>query len=181
MFFVTPQWYTTDAFFNKMFQFKHILLQLFNKHWIYFFFFIFWHAPTPPSIGMPCYRSSLNSFLSSSRFSNLIYQTKRIIFIKFIIKINIIKVYVKNAHFITIKYNITRILIKVKYISICIQYISLCISMRKIVFNHSAFNKPIGNKFQCCYRISSSIITRFMSCIYLYIFEIYHQSVKLKK
>ena len=67
----------------------------------------------------------------------------RIIFIKILIKINIIKIYIKNTHFITRKYNITRIFIKVEYIFICLQ------SSKKF-FNHFTCNKPMGNKFQCC-------------------------------
>ena len=67
----------------------------------------------------------------------------RIIYIKFIIKANIIKIYIKNTHFITRKYDITRIFIKIQYIVICIQ------SSIKF-FNRFNFNKPIEKKFQCC-------------------------------
>ena len=67
----------------------------------------------------------------------------RIIFIKFIIKADIIKIYIKNTHFITRKYDITRIFIKIQYIVICIQ------SSIKF-FNRFNFNRPIGNKFQYC-------------------------------
>ena len=53
--------YTTDALFDKMFEYLHIvyyrhtLSQLFIKHYVYFFFLIFWHPKIPPSIGMPRY------------------------------------------------------------------------------------------------------------------------------
>ena len=46
----------------------------------------------------------------------------RIIFIKFIIYINIIQIYTKNTHFITTKRDITRIFIKKKETTICVQY-----------------------------------------------------------
>ena len=45
----------------------------------------------------------------------------RIIFIKFIIKINIFKIYSKNNNFITRKYDISRFFIKVEYIFIYVQ------------------------------------------------------------
>ena len=58
----TPQLYSTSALFNKMFQYhyivyyRHSLLQLFKKHWIYFFFLILGHEKIPPSISMLSYR-----------------------------------------------------------------------------------------------------------------------------
>ena len=58
----------------------------------------------------------------------------RIIFIKIIIKINIIKIYMTNTHFITRKSNITRIFIKVEYIFISVP------SSKKF-FNHFTCNK----------------------------------------
>ena len=67
----------------------------------------------------------------------------KIIFIKIIIKINIIKIYVKNTLFITRTYDITRIFIKLEYIFICLQG-------SKKFFNHFTCNKPFENKFQCC-------------------------------
>ena len=66
----------------------------------------------------------------------------RIIFIETIIKINIIKIYTKNTHFITRKYSITRIFIEIEYISICVQG-----SIK--FFKHFTCNKPVGNKFPC--------------------------------
>ena len=67
----------------------------------------------------------------------------RIIFIKIIIKINIIKINMNNTHFILIKYKITRIFIK-------IEYIFICILISKKFLNHFTCNRPIRNKFQCC-------------------------------
>ena len=65
----------------------------------------------------------------------------RIISINIIIaKVNAIKIYIKNTNFIEIKYNITKIFIKIEYIFICIQ------SSKKL-FNHFTCNKPIRNKF----------------------------------
>ena len=63
-----------------------------------------------------------------------------IIFIKVFIKINLMQVYNKNTHFVTRKYNINRIFIKIEYIFICVQ------SSLKF-FNHVTCNKPIRNKF----------------------------------
>ena len=105
---------------------------------------------------------SLMFFLSALRFSNLIRQAKgliriiRIIFIEIVI--NIIKIYIKNIHLITRKSNITRIFIKLEYTFICIQ------SSVKF-FNHFTCNKPIGNKFQCCWRIINSFITNSLNFI----------------
>ena len=45
----------------------------------------------------------------------------RIVFIKIIINLSIIKIYINNTHFITRKYDITRIFTKVEYIFICVQ------------------------------------------------------------
>ena len=108
-----------------------------------------------------CHAIGINSSLFSAlRFSNLICQANsvRIIFIKIIIKINIIKIYIKNPHFIARKY--IRIFIKVEYIFLCVQ------SSKKL-FNHFTCNKPIGNKFQCCKRIINSFITHSLSFIFM--------------
>ena len=67
----------------------------------------------------------------------------RTMFIKIIIKINIIKIYIKNTHFITRKHDITRIFIKLEYKFTCVQN-------SKKIFNHFTCNKPNGNNFQCC-------------------------------
>ena len=90
----------------------------------------------------------------------------RIIFIKVIININIIKININNTYFIIIKYSITRIFIKLEYIFICMQ-------SRKTFFNHFTCDKPIKNKFQCCYRIIKSFITHFLS--YIFIRVIYYK------
>ena len=80
--------------------------------------------------------SSLNSFFKFfvlSRF-NMPSQkcdknnNLKIIFIKFIIKINIININIKNTHSSTIKYGITRTLIEVEYIFTCIQSSKRCFS-----------------------------------------------------
>ena len=60
-----------------------------------------------------------------------------IIFINITIKINI-KIHIKNTHFITRKFDITRIFIKLEYIFIYVQ------SSIKF-FNHFMCNKPIRN------------------------------------
>ena len=78
-------------FFNSSRIFFHVLM--------FFAFFKF---------NMPSRKSDMNNCI-------------RIIFIKTIIKINIIKIYIKNTHFITTKYNITRIFIKIECIVICKQ------------------------------------------------------------
>ena len=80
----------------------------------------------------------------------------KVVFIKIVIKINILKIYIKNTLFITRKCNITRIFIKLEYIFICVQ-------SSKNVFNHLTCNKPIRNKFQCCWRIINSFITHSLS------------------
>ena len=72
----------------------------------------------------------------------------RIIFIKISIKINI-KIYTENTHFITTKCDISRIFTKIEYILICIQN-----SIK--FFNHFTCNKPIRNKFQCCWKSSTA-------------------------
>ena len=78
----------------------------------------------------------------------------RTIFIKFIIKINVVKIYIKYTHFIKRKYDITRIFIKIESIFICVQ------SSKKF-FNLCTCNKPIGNKFQCCQKTINSFTTLF--------------------
>ena len=76
---------------------------------------------------------TLKALLSKNRFCFAFFKfnipnqksdknnTIRIIFIKFIIKINIIKININITHFIIIKYSITRIFIKIEYIFIRIQ------------------------------------------------------------
>ena len=64
----------------------------------------------------------------------------RIIFIKIIFKISIIKICIKNNHFITRNYEITRISIKIEYFFICAQ------SSIKFL-NHFTCNKPTEKKF----------------------------------
>ena len=66
--------YTTDVFFNKMNQYLQFrttdtLLRLFNKHCIYFFFLINWHALIPPSMRIPHYRHSFFPYLLLKWFS----------------------------------------------------------------------------------------------------------------
>ena len=66
--------YTTDVFFNKMNQYLQFrttdtLLRLFNKHCIYFFFLINWHALIPPSMSMPHYRYWFFPYLLLKWFS----------------------------------------------------------------------------------------------------------------
>ena len=74
-----------------------------NKRWIYFFKSYFW---------MPCYRPQffaytlskyfvLFKFIAPSHKSDM-SNSVRIMFIKIsIVKVNIIKIYTKNTHFIT--------------------------------------------------------------------------------
>ena len=109
--------------------------------------------------------SSFNLFLSTLLFSDLICQTKsltiKVIYIKIItVKVNAIEIYIKNTHFITIKYNITKIFIKIEYIFICIQ------SSKKLLY-HFACNKPIENKIQCWKKIINSFNTHFLSYIFI--------------
>ena len=143
---------------GKMFQYPHIvyyrrtLLQPLSKNRFYFFFLIFWHAKIHHLLG--CHAIVINSsliFFKGFPFFKFNIPKKksdkdnsfRIIFIKIIIKINIIKIYVKNTLFIARKYDITRIFINLEYIFICVQ------SSKKF-FNHFTRNKPIGNKFKYC-------------------------------
>ena len=72
-----------------------------------------------------------------------------IIFIKTIIEINIIKISIKNTHFFTNKYGVTRIFIKVEYIFICIQSI-------KIFFNHFIVTKESGISFNAARESSTA-------------------------
>ena len=66
----------------------------------------------------------------------------RIIFIKITVnKVGAIKIYIKNAHFITIKNNITKNFIKTEYIFICIQ------SSKKLLINLLIFVTNTGTKF----------------------------------
>ena len=110
--------------------YRHTLLQLFNNHWIYFFFLIFltctnptihWDA-TPQALILHLYFFKCFVFFKfnvPNQKSDMINST-RIIFVKIIIKINIIRIYIKNTHFISVKCNITIIFIKIEYIFICI-------------------------------------------------------------
>ena len=92
---------------SKRFQCSQIVLlkALLSKNRLYFFCLILWHTPISLSIEMPHCRltSSFNSFLSALSFSSLVCQAKSLIII---VKVNAIKIYMKNTHFITIKYNI---------------------------------------------------------------------------
>ena len=65
--------------------------------------FIFFEFLAFIKFSMPSQKSDMNNSI-------------RIIFIKiFIAKVNAIKIYLKNTHFITIKYNINKIFIKTVY------------------------------------------------------------------
>ena len=86
---------------------------LFNKNWFYFFV-IFWHNLNN-LVG--CCVTGINSFLfiyflNASRCSNLLCQARSltliiVIFIKIsMFKVNIIKIYTNNTHFIGCKCNI---------------------------------------------------------------------------
>ena len=98
----------------------YTLKALLSKNRFYFFFLIFWCHVTGIN-------SSLSSFLSALRFSNLVCEAKsdmsnstRIIFIKIsIVKVNPIKTYIKNTYFIKTKCNTTKIFFKIEYIFIC--------------------------------------------------------------
>ena len=80
---------------------------------------------------------------------NLICQAKSLLIIivsgssssKLLSRLIFFKIYVENTHFITIKYNIIRIFIKIGYIFMCIQ------SSKKL-FNHFPCNKPIRKKLE---------------------------------
>ena len=89
---------TLMTLFNRMFQYPdiiyywHVLLQLFNKHWIHFFFsssnmhqsyqLLGCHAT-----GINLHQlSSLNSFLSSLPFSNLICLRKKLSWLDWTLK-----------------------------------------------------------------------------------------------
>ena len=89
------------------------------------FFLIFSQAPISPSCWMPCYRHKLFMFfqyfvlfkyiIPSQKFD--INNNFRIIFIKIIIiKVNVIKIYMKNTHLISKKCNFTKIFIRKEYI-----------------------------------------------------------------
>ena len=71
-------------------------------HLSFFKFFVFF------KFNMPSQKSDKNNSI-------------RIIISKVIVKVNVIKIYIKNTHFMKRKYNITRIFIKVTYIIICAQ------------------------------------------------------------
>ena len=76
-----------------------------------------------------------------------------------VIKVNIVKIYVNNTHFISRKYNITRIFIKVEYVFIPLQ-------SRKKSFNHFTCNKSIGNKLNAA-RESSTALSHNLRALYL--------------
>ena len=139
-YFNTPILYTTDAHFYKplvkigslfcfsssdMQKFHHLLgcntIGIISSHIFFLKCFAFL------KFNMPRQKSDMNNSI-------------RIIFIKIIIKINIIKIYIKNTHFFTRKYDIIRIFIKVEYNFICLQ------SSKKF-FNYFTCDKPIRNKF----------------------------------
>ena len=90
----------------------YTLKALLRRNRFYFFFFfclllpykiptIFWDATLIKffDFAMPIQKSDKNNSI-------------RIIFIKIIIKISIIKIYTKNTHFITTKFDITKMFIK---------------------------------------------------------------------
>ena len=118
--FNTPKSYTADA---------HFYNPSVNTDSIYFFSSSdmqkFYHLLECHTIGI------ISSFIYFNFFAFFKFnmQSKKsdkndsiqIIFIKIIIEINFIKIYIKNTHSITIKYNITRTFIKIEYIFICIQ------------------------------------------------------------
>ena len=103
--------YTIGAFINKMFQYLQLyttdtLLQLFNKHWIYFFFLIFWHASIRLFIRMPRYRHWFftNNFFKWFSFFKFNMPSQKpdknnsiriFFFIITIIRVNIIKIYIR--------------------------------------------------------------------------------------
>ena len=118
----TPIFYPTDA--------RHsiLLLQLFNKNWILFFFSHLLTLINPTIycdatfqtlilhlVLLKCFTFNMSSQKSDKSYSI------RIIFIKIIININIINIYIKNPHFIIIKYNITKIFIKIDQIFVSTQ------------------------------------------------------------
>ena len=117
---------------------------------------------------MGCHATDINSlliFLSSFKFNMPSQRSDknysiRIIFIKIITEVNITKININNIYFITVKYNITRIFLKIEYIFICMQ-----ISKKLLI--HLTCNEPVGNMFQCCYRIRNSFVTHFLSYIFI--------------
>ena len=98
------------------------LLQLLNKHWIYFFFSSshtqkIYHLLGCLAIGI---NSSFNSFFKNFAFfkfnmpsqnSNKNDSIRNMFRLISIVKFNVIKIYIKNAHSITKKSDITRIFI----------------------------------------------------------------------
>ena len=87
-------------------------------------------------------------FFSFYKFNMLSQKSRnnvsiRIIFIKFNIKTNIIKIYIKNTYSFTTKCGFVRAFIKLVYIFICIK-------SSKTFFNHFTCIKPIGNMSQYC-------------------------------
>ena len=85
-----------------------------SKNWFYFILLIFWHAPILPSCWLPCYRHWFFTYIFFKCFAFFQFITPRqksdinnsfrIMFIKInIIKVDFIKVYAKNTHFITKK------------------------------------------------------------------------------
>ena len=124
-----------------MFQYRHIiryrrtLLKPFSKNWFYFFFPI---IPFFASSYMQKFHHLIWCHATDINFSLIIFlilcifqfempsrksdknSSIRIIFIKIIMKINVIKIYIENNRFITRKYDITIIFIKMEYIFILI-------------------------------------------------------------
>ena len=79
----------------------------------------------------------------------------RIILVKIIIfKVNATKIYIKNNHFITIKYDTARIFIKVEYIFICVQ-------ISKMFFNQLLVTNQSGRNFN---RAGQSLTTLSHIC-----------------
>ena len=101
-----------------------------TKHWHYFNFLIFWHASIPPSVRMPRYWFnslfhfffnffSFFKFNMSSQNSAKNNIIKIILFIISIINIDIIKIYIKNVHFILISWVMYQLGIELNTKNIC--------------------------------------------------------------
>ena len=107
----------------------HTLKAFLSKNWLYFFFLIFWYARIPPCFRIPHCWHYFFTFLKCFAFFKFNMSSQksdknnsiRVIFMKIIIKINIIKIYINNTHLITRKFDITRIFIKEEYIFICVE------------------------------------------------------------
>ena len=132
----------------------YTLKALLSKNRFYFFFSFFsssnmqkfHHLLGCHAIGINLSLMFFFKFFAFSKFNMSSQKSDknnsiRIIFvIMSIVKVNIIKVFFKNTHFITRKYDISRIFNKIEYIFVCLQ-------RSKKYFNHFTCNKPIRNKF----------------------------------